>query len=69
VNAQDINLGVLTDPAQLLVEAAQPASVDTVVMDGRILKRRGKLTALDAWGIVRDASFALARVRRRGDRW
>ena len=30
--------------------AAEPANVDTVVVDGRILKRHGKLTALDVDG-------------------
>ena len=33
------NLGVLTDPAHMLVTAAQPANLDTVIVDGRVLKR------------------------------
>lgn len=67
VNTQDVNLAVFTDPAHLLVEAAQPSNVDMVVVDGRILKRRGKLTALDTGSIVREAAMALALVRKRGD--
>ena len=58
-------VGVFTDPAHLLVEAAQPSNIDTVVVDGRILKRRGKLTALDPGQVVADASAALTGVRKR----
>ena len=44
VSTRDVNIGVFTDPAQLLVEAAKPSSVDR---RGRRLhlKRRGNLTA------------------------
>jgi hypothetical protein len=50
---------VLTDPAQLLVTAAQPANVDTVIADGRVLKHGGALTMLDAERIGSDARQAL----------
>jgi len=53
------NLGVLTDPAQLIVTAAQPENVDTVIVDGRILKHGGALATLDAARIGRDAQQAL----------
>ncbi len=53
------NLGVLTDPAQLIVTAAQPENVDTVIVDGRILKHGGALTTLDVTRIGRDAQQAL----------
>ena len=53
------NLGVLTDPAQLIVTAAQPENVDTVIVDGRILKHGGALTTLDMTRIGRDAQQAL----------
>src|SRR5690348_3210329 len=56
------NLGVLTDPAQLLVTAVQPGNVDTVIADGRVLKQGGALTTLDAEQIGRDARQALDRV-------
>ena len=42
-----------------------PENVDTVVVDGRILKRGGKLTALDPPKVVADARAALAGVRER----
>jgi hypothetical protein len=47
---------------QLLVTAAQPANVDTVIADGRVLKRGGVLTSLDAERAGRDARQALAGV-------
>jgi cytosine/adenosine deaminase-related metal-dependent hydrolase len=59
------NLGVLTDPAGLLVAAAQPANVDTVLVDGQILKRGGALVTLDGERISAQAREALAGVRAR----
>ncbi len=61
VALDDVNIGPLTDPAHLLVEAAQPANVYTVVVDGRILKHERRLTALDPRQIVREADAALCR--------
>ena len=29
----------MTEPVRMVVQAAQPANVDTVMVDGRILKR------------------------------
>jgi hypothetical protein len=49
----------------MIVEAAQPSNVDLVMVDGRILKRRGKLTAMDTKQVVREAAAALAGVRQR----
>jgi cytosine/adenosine deaminase-related metal-dependent hydrolase len=69
VSTRDVNIGVFTDPAHLLVEAAQPSNIDTVVVDGRILKRRGKLTAFDTRQVVGQASVALTAVRKRGNWW
>ena len=69
VSTRDVNIGVFTDAAHMLVEAAQPSNVDTVVVDGRILKRRGKLTAFDTRQVVGQASAALTAVRKRGNWW
>ena len=44
IDTRAANLGVFGDPAVMLVTAVQPANVDTVMVDGRILKRNGKLT-------------------------
>jgi len=62
VSAEAPNLGVLTDPARLLVTAASPRDVDLVVADGRILKRDGKLTTVDVQEVTRSARESLAGV-------
>src|SRR4030095_5621941 len=47
ISPNALNMAVVTDPAHLVLEATGPENVDTVVVDGRILKRGGKLAALD----------------------
>jgi cytosine/adenosine deaminase-related metal-dependent hydrolase len=69
VSTRDVNLGVFGDPAHMLVTAAQPSNVDTVVVDGRILKRGGKLTAMNTGQIVAEAAAANAALRKRADWW
>jgi cytosine/adenosine deaminase-related metal-dependent hydrolase len=56
------NIGVLTDPARLLVTAAHPGNVDTVIADGRTLKRDGVLTGYDIAEVIRSARDALSGV-------
>ncbi|HSV79668.1 MAG TPA: amidohydrolase family protein [Ramlibacter sp.] len=66
VDPRAINLGMFADdPTHLLVEAARPHNVDTVVVDGRILKRHGKLTAVDADQVVREAAQSMREIDRR----
>ena len=65
VDTRAVNLAVMTEPAHLLVEAAQPANVDTVMIDGRIVKRSGRLASLDVGAVVDGAARASAAVRRR----
>ncbi|WP_300606780.1 amidohydrolase family protein [Trebonia sp.] len=62
VSADAPNMGVLTDPARLLVTAAHPGNVDTVLADGRLLKRSGVLTGYDVDEVIRSARAALAGV-------
>jgi cytosine/adenosine deaminase-related metal-dependent hydrolase len=69
VDTRQLNLAVITDPAHMLVEAAQPANVDTVVVDGRILKRSGRLTAIDVDAVIDETRTAASAVRRRADWW
>ena len=45
--------------------AATPADVDTVVIDGRILKRGGRLNGIDVPAVVGGARSSLAAVRAR----
>jgi 5-methylthioadenosine/S-adenosylhomocysteine deaminase len=69
VSTRDVNLGVFGDPAHMLVTAAQPANVDTVVIDGRILKRNGKLTAMNPAQITTEAGAANVALRKRANWW
>jgi cytosine/adenosine deaminase-related metal-dependent hydrolase len=69
LNTRDVNLAVWSEPAHLVVEAAQPSNVDTVMVDGRILKRGGKLMAIDTERIADEASAALAALRKRAGWW
>jgi 5-methylthioadenosine/S-adenosylhomocysteine deaminase len=65
INTRQVNLAVFSEPAHLLVEAAQPSNVDTVVVDGRILKRGGQLTSVDVTAIIDEAAAAAAALRQR----
>ncbi|MGZ8533828.1 MAG: twin-arginine translocation signal domain-containing protein, partial [Candidatus Binatia bacterium] len=47
VRTNDINVAPFINPALLLVQQASPFNVDTVVIDGRILKHKGELVAID----------------------
>ena len=67
VNTRAVNLGVFSEPAHLLVEAAQPANVDTVVINGRIVKRGGVLTQVDVGEIIDEAAESFTAVRRRAN--
>lgn len=69
VNTRHPNLGVFTDPAHMIVEAAQPSNVELVMVDGRILKERGRLTAVDVKHVVAEADAANAAVRKRANWW
>jgi cytosine/adenosine deaminase-related metal-dependent hydrolase len=51
----------------MLVDSAQASNVDTVLVDGRILKRNGKLTAIDAGRLMEEASVASLGVRQRAN--
>jgi 5-methylthioadenosine/S-adenosylhomocysteine deaminase len=65
VDTRAVNLAVFTEPGHLLVEAAQPANVDTVMIDGRIVKRGGRLTRIDVADVIDVAARSSADVRRR----
>ena len=68
VRTDDLNVAPFFNPALLLVQQAQPYNVDTVVIDGRILKHKGELLALDAQEVMHKAaeSFNAARKRAGG---
>jgi cytosine/adenosine deaminase-related metal-dependent hydrolase len=69
VNTRALNLAVLADdPAHMLVEAAQPANVDTVIVDGRVLKRGGAMVGLDVADVIRGARQSIADITERTKR-
>jgi len=67
IATQQLNMGVFTDPAHMLVESTQAENVDTVIVDGRILKRGGKLTALPTGQVLADAAASLEGIRKRAN--
>jgi cytosine/adenosine deaminase-related metal-dependent hydrolase len=60
IRSTDLNMSPLGDPYEALVTMGQPHNVDTVVVDGRILRRKNEFTALDIDKVVRDAAGAAA---------
>ena len=69
VSTREPNMGVFTDPAHMIVTAAEPSNVDTVIVDGRVLKRGGRLTAMKTAQVLAEASAANAAVRKRANWW
>ncbi|MDB5600902.1 MAG: cytosine deaminase [Xanthobacteraceae bacterium] len=63
VRTTDINMTPIGNSYEALVSLAQPANVDTVIVDGRVLRQAGKFTALDHAKVVRDAQEAAATLR------
>ena len=68
VRTTDINMTPVGDPYEAIVSLAQPTNVDTVIVDGRILRQSGKFTALDHAKVVREAQEAAAALRTKA-RW
>lgn len=52
----DINMAPVGDPYYAIVFQGQPSNVDTVVVDGRVLARGGKLVAIDVAKTVQEAA-------------
>jgi cytosine/adenosine deaminase-related metal-dependent hydrolase len=65
VRGTDLNMAPVVDVESSIVRSATPANVDTVLVDGRILKRGGRLTVHDPERVVRMATEAADRVRTR----
>jgi 5-methylthioadenosine/S-adenosylhomocysteine deaminase len=63
VRTTDINMTPAGDPYEALVSLAQPRNIDTVIVDGRILRQAGKFTALDHVQVVREAQEAALALR------
>jgi cytosine/adenosine deaminase-related metal-dependent hydrolase len=58
-----LNMAPFTDAVRMVVQSAQPHNVDTVIVDGRILKRDGRLTSVDVRKVIADSQETITRVR------
>lgn len=67
VRMDEVNTSTLEQAnwASLVVRHAQPANIDTVLVDGRVLKRHGRLTAVDPERIRGEAAKSSADLVRR----
>jgi 5-methylthioadenosine/S-adenosylhomocysteine deaminase len=65
IDASDLNVAPAVDLESTVVRSATPANVDTVMIDGRILKRHKELVAFDVARVVREAEESSRRVRAR----
>jgi|SRR5262245_8302949 len=59
----DVNTSPAGDPYEAIVSLGMPANVDTVIIDGRILRQAGKYTAFDHGRIVAEAREAALALR------
>lgn len=68
VRTQSLNLGVTpnANPYRLMI-SAQTEDVDTVIVDGRVLKRGGRLIGIDTQTILREAAESIAGLRKRAN--
>jgi 5-methylthioadenosine/S-adenosylhomocysteine deaminase len=59
------NMGDIGDPYDALVQLAQPADIDLVVVDGRILHRNRQFTALDYRKLLADGAQSVAELKKK----
>ncbi|HEY4133957.1 MAG TPA: amidohydrolase family protein [Alphaproteobacteria bacterium] len=62
VRTDAVNMLPFTEPVHMIVQSAQPSNVDLVMVDGRILKRNGKLTTIDLPRLAAEAAETVARI-------
>jgi cytosine/adenosine deaminase-related metal-dependent hydrolase len=63
VRTDALNMAPFTEPVHMIVQSAEPINVDTVFVDGRILKRNGRLTTMDVSRVMREAQASIDHVR------
>jgi len=63
IRTDDLNIAPLANIETTVVQSTTPANVDTVMVDGRIIKRHGRLLHYDVPGIVERAEKSARRIR------
>ncbi len=63
VRATDTNIAPAGDPYEAIVSFAQPGNIDTLMVDGRVLRRGGRFTAYDQPRIAAEAREAALALR------
>ena len=63
IRGNDLNVAPVANVEAAVVQSATPANVDTVMVDGRIVKRGGQLVGWDVERIVRQAKASALRIR------
>jgi 5-methylthioadenosine/S-adenosylhomocysteine deaminase len=70
IRTTDLNMSPLGEVRTALVRSATPANVDSVIVDGKFLKRHGKLLGTDMPQLIAEANDSLEAIRRRaGGAW
>ncbi|QHE94652.1 amidohydrolase family protein [Pandoraea fibrosis] len=64
VRMDALDIAPVFDPFNALVYSAQPDHVDTVIVDGRVLRQGGKFVSINADEIIRDATRSAVRLRK-----
>jgi 5-methylthioadenosine/S-adenosylhomocysteine deaminase len=64
IRTTDVNIAPLAQIETTVVQSATPQNVDTVMVDGRILKRHGRLLHFDLPDIVQRAERSALRIRK-----
>jgi 5-methylthioadenosine/S-adenosylhomocysteine deaminase len=65
LDTRDLNIAPVADLESTIVRSATPANIDTVMIDGRILKRHRELVAFDVARVVQEAEQSSREVRAR----
>lgn len=64
LRTSDLNMAPLGQIETTIVQSADPSNVDTVMIDGRIVKRAGRLVGYDVAKIVADAKDSARKLRK-----
>ncbi|PWE53436.1 amidohydrolase [Metarhizobium album] len=65
ISTDALNMTPLNDPIHAVVECARPENVDTVLIDGIVRKRHGKLTTMDSEEVMLRARKSATDLRQR----